>query len=76
MTAEGATQVEALDKLHDAITSKLRAGARFASLEIPTANNPWLRMAGMYDKHDPLVQEWIQIMQDNRRKDDEKENTP
>jgi hypothetical protein len=28
-------------------------------------------MAGMLDPEDPLVQEWIQIMEENRRKVDE-----
>jgi hypothetical protein len=32
--------------------------------------NPWLRMAGMWDKDDPLVQEWERIMNEERRKAD------
>ena len=75
VSVEGATQDEALAKLREAIAAKLSAGARIASLEIAATDNPWLRMAGMFDKDDPLVKEWIQIMQDNRRKDDEEEST-
>jgi hypothetical protein len=33
--------------------------------------NPWLRAAGILDKDDPLVKEWIEIMRENRRKDEE-----
>jgi hypothetical protein len=34
-------------------------------------DNPWLQMAGMIDLEDPLVKEWIQILEENRRKADE-----
>jgi hypothetical protein len=40
-------------------------------VEVPDADNPWLRMAGTLDPNDPLVQEWIEIMKENRRKADE-----
>ncbi len=75
VSVEGATQDEALAKLRETIASKMSAGARIVSLEIPATDNPWLRMAGMFDKHDPVVNEWLEIMQENRRKDDEEEGT-
>ena len=75
LSGEGATQEEALGKLRDAIAGKLGAGARFVSLEIPASSNPLLRMVGMYDKDDPLVKEWIEIMAENRRADDAEEGT-
>jgi len=73
VSAEGATQEEALGKLRESIASQLGAGARIVPLEIPFPDNPWLRMAGMFDQDDPLVKDWIEIMKQNRHKDDEEE---
>lgn len=38
---------------------------------VPEQDNPWLNMVGLWDKNDPLVQEWKVIMAENRRKEDE-----
>jgi hypothetical protein len=38
--------------------------------ETKDRENPWLAMAGIFDKDDPLVKEWIEIMAENRRKED------
>lgn len=35
--------------------------------------NPWAGMAGMF-KHDPLFEEWAEIMRENRRKADQDPN--
>jgi len=40
------------------------------NMEIPDSENPWLAMAGMWDKDDPLVQEWKEVMKKNREKED------
>jgi hypothetical protein len=71
LEAEGTTRDEAVQKLRALIDHKLRSGAEVLKLEIPTKDNPWHRMAGTLDPNDPLVQEWIQIMEENRRKADE-----
>jgi hypothetical protein len=42
-----------------------------APLEVPDTGHPWLPFAGIFDKYDPLVQEWEQAMAENRRKADE-----
>ena len=34
------------------------------------SSNPWLRVAGILDKDDPVVKEWVEIMKENRRKAD------
>ena len=47
-----------------------RAGAEVVALEIP-AVHPALRTAGRLDPNDPMVQEWLEIMAENRRKADE-----
>jgi hypothetical protein len=70
-SAEGATRDEALQKLRELIADKLRSGAEIVPLDLPGNDNPWLKMAGMLDPEDPLVKEWNQIMEENRRKDDE-----
>src|SRR5437868_4436360 len=70
LTAEGATREQALAKLRELIADKLRAGAEVVALEIP-AVHPALRTAGRLDPNDPMVQEWLEIMAENRRKADE-----
>jgi hypothetical protein len=67
VTTEGATREEALQKLRDLVARRIAAGAQIASLEAPTKDNPWLRMAGIWKKGDPLVEEWKRIMEENRR---------
>jgi hypothetical protein len=68
--AEGATREEALRNLSELIKAKLGSGSRVALLEVPVEENPWVAMAGMWDKDDPLVQEWKQIMAENRQRKD------
>jgi hypothetical protein len=75
LSAEGASRDEALRKLRDLIGEKLRTGAEIVALDLPVNDNPWLRMAGTLNLEDPLVKEWIQIMEENRRRDDEDPDT-
>jgi hypothetical protein len=37
----------------------------------PEQDNPWLRKIGFLNPNDPMVQEWIEIMKENRRRFDE-----
>jgi hypothetical protein len=37
-----------------------------AAVEIQATQHPLLEFAGMYDPNDPLVQEWLQIIQEER----------
>lgn len=71
LTAEGSTRDEALGNLRQLIDAKLSNGTELTELGFPEPNNPWLRMAGTLDPTDPMVQEWIEIMKENRKKDDE-----
>jgi hypothetical protein len=66
---EGNTREEVVQNLKQLIASKLEAGSELIQVDVPEQDNPWLKMAGMWDKDDPLVQEWKQIMRENRRKD-------
>jgi hypothetical protein len=71
LTAEGATQEEAVAKLGDLIHERLGSGANRLTLRVNVTENPWLAIAGTLDKDDPLVQEWKQIMEENRRAADQ-----
>jgi predicted RNase H-like HicB family nuclease len=71
LEAEGATRDEALGNLRQLIDAKLSNGTEMTELAFPEQNNPWLKMAGTLDPNDPMVQEWIEIMKENRKKDDE-----
>ena len=73
---EGSTREEVIQKLQHLIANKLETGSELIDLAIPEQDNPWLKMAGMWDKDDPLVQEWKEIMQENRLKDDEPSDNP
>ena len=71
VSARGATREEALAKLRAKIQNRLKEGTELVGLEIGPLLNPWLQGAGMFSPEDPSVQEWIQIMVENRRKMDE-----
>jgi hypothetical protein len=69
-TVEGTTREEVVRKLQQLVVSKLEAGSELIQVDVPDQDNPWLKMAGMWDKDDPLVQEWKEIMRENRLKDE------
>lgn len=69
-SVEGTTHEEIVQKLQHLIVSRLEAGSELIQVDIPGQDNPWLKMAGMWDKDDPLVQEWKEIMRENRLKDE------
>jgi hypothetical protein len=75
-SVEAATREEALERLRQLIEGSLRAGAEVVALEVGAQTNPWLRGAGIFDPDDPLVKEWIEIMEENRRKDEEDPDYP
>ena len=65
-TAEGATPEEAVAKLKESMEQRLAAGAQLVSLQLPSSDHPWLPFAGMFSENDPLVQEWLAVMQSRR----------
>ena len=71
LTAEGQTDAEALQKLRERIESQLVPGARITYLDIAVDEHPLAKSAGIFRPDDPLVQEWEQIMAENRKRDDE-----
>ena len=71
ISAKGATREEALANLQTKIQGRLKKGTEVVGLEIGQGLHPLMEFAGMFSPEDPLVQEWIQIMAENRRKMDE-----
>jgi hypothetical protein len=72
VSAEGATRAEAVDKLEILLREQLRNGVEIVAAEVPARviDNPWAKYAGMF-KDDPMFAEMLEIMKENRRKDEE-----
>lgn len=73
MVGEGATPEAALANLRKCVSAKLNNGTRVASIEIQPGEHPWLEFAGMYDANDPLVQEWLDAVKQEREQGEESE---
>jgi hypothetical protein len=71
LTAEGATRDDALNNLRRLMDAKLHNGAELAEVSVGEQENPWLSPVGFLPANDPLVDEWIETMKENRRKLDE-----
>src|SRR6516165_5466564 len=71
LSAEGATRDEAVDRLELLLRDRLSNGVEIVAAEIPARvlENPWVKYAGMF-KDDPMFAEVLEIMKDNRSKDD------
>jgi hypothetical protein len=69
LSAEGATREEALQRLRELIQRRLHDGAELVALEVSLSTNPWAAMAGTF-KENPLFEEWLQAMAENRRQED------
>ena len=76
VSANGSTREEALAKLRTKIEARLKNGAELVGLEVAPQPHPLAEFAGMFSPKDPLVQEWIKIMAENRRKMDEDPDVP
>lgn len=72
VSADGATPDEAVDKLQMLLRDRLINGVEIVAAEVPArvVENPWVKYAGMF-KDDPMFAEVLEIMKENRRKDDE-----
>jgi hypothetical protein len=72
VSAEGATRDEAVDKLGLLLRDRLSQGVEIVVTELPAraVENPWVKHAGMF-KDDPMFAEVLEIMKENRKKDDE-----
>ena len=74
--AEGATQEEALENLKKLLQSRVPPGGQLVSLQLSAEEAPLAKVVGIFDPEDPLVQEWKQIMAENRRKADADPDVP
>jgi hypothetical protein len=76
LIAEGKTDAEALLNFRNAIESRIRAGARLTYLDVAIDEASLQAAAGIFGPNDPLVQEWKEIMAENRRRDDDSPGLP
>jgi hypothetical protein len=76
LRAEGPTPGAALHNLKELIARRLGDGSQIVPVSVADVKNPWEAMAGIFDPNDPDVQEWIEIMAENRRKADEELDLP
>jgi predicted RNase H-like HicB family nuclease len=75
LTADGASQEEALANLKQKLEAKLCNGAVVVSLELPSQTHPLTEFAGMF-KDDPLLKEWKKSMAAYRCKVDKHADKP
>lgn len=66
IVVEGATPEDALARFKDGVAEKLRDGVRVTSVAVPATPHPLSEFAGMYSDADPLVQEWLEIIRQQR----------
>jgi predicted RNase H-like HicB family nuclease len=71
VSARGSTREEALAKLRAKIQAHLKEGTELVKLEIGPDPAPSADGASIFSAEDPLVQEWIQIMAENRQSMDD-----
>lgn len=74
-TVEGTTREEALQKLQQTIGDRLTNGAELITVQVPQADNPWIRLEGIY-KDDPLFDEWQAAIAEYRRQADQEPSAP
>jgi hypothetical protein len=72
IVVEGATREDVLARFKAHVAMKLRDGASVASIEVKN-EHPWAKAIGIYDKSDPLVQEWLDLIEQNRSRPEELE---
>lgn len=73
LSVEGTTRLEALNRLRELIQERLAAGALVETIRIPDTP-PHAKYAGSWKKDDPVIQEYLAIIEENRRKADLEEN--
>lgn len=80
-SAEGPTPEEAVKNLQQEAARKLANGATVTTIRVPTADakfirapdpgvDPWEALIGTWDPDDPVIREWQQIIEENRRSRD------
>jgi predicted RNase H-like HicB family nuclease len=75
VSATGATRKEALAKLRAKIEARLKNGTELVGLEVGSQPHPLAEFAGMF-KDDPMFEDVLQIMAENRKKMDADPSIP
>lgn len=78
LTVEAPTREEALARLRKQLQARLKNGAELVAVEPapePPPENPWVKFAGMF-KDNPMFDEVLEIMAENRQKDDAEADGP
>jgi hypothetical protein len=70
LVAEGSTEDEALQKLRELIGERMASGAKLVQLDVGPTEHPWAEFVGKW-KDDPLIDEWMQAVEEYRREVDE-----
>src|SRR5262245_26332746 len=73
LSAEGATEEEAIANLKQLVMQRIAAGAKVVAMQVP-ALPPWAKFVGTWNPDDPAIQEYRAIVEEIRRKADEEEN--
>jgi hypothetical protein len=75
LSARGSTHDEALTKLQTKIQARLKNGTEIVGLEVGQQPHPLAEFAGMF-KDDPLFEDVLKIMAENRKRMDEDPDVP
>ena len=75
LSATGATRKEALAKLRAKVEARLKNGAELVGLEVGSQQHPLAEFAGMF-KDEPMFEDVLRIMAENRKKMDADPNIP
>jgi len=75
LSATGATRKEALAKLRAKVEARLKNGAELVGLEVGAQPHPLAEFAGMF-KDEPMFEDVLRIMAENRKKMDADANIP
>jgi hypothetical protein len=70
LTAEGATEAEAIERLAEQVRTRVHAGAKLADLSVAANAASWKQDAG-YLRDEPLYDRWREAMEEYRRNLDE-----
>ena len=75
VSATGATRKEALAKLRAKIEARLKKGTELVGLEVGAGPHPLAEFAGMF-KDDPMFEEVLKIIAENRKRMDADPSIP
>jgi DNA-binding transcriptional LysR family regulator len=73
LSAEAATEEEAVARLQQLLAQRMTAGAKVVTIPVPLPP-PWAKYGGMWKEDDPVIQEYLAILAENRARANEEEN--